>query len=100
MNLNDDLKIFNLIKELFNNLEFDSLQIRESSSKFIFVVGMPRSGTSLIERILSSHDQVFGAGELPFLSEIILSKINSHSKNLKSFFVNKINLNFLKVLSG
>ena len=94
-NINDDLKIFNLIKELFNNLEFDSLQIRESSSKFIFVVGMPRSGTSLIERILSSHDQVFGAGELPFLSEIILSKINSHSKNLKSFFVNKINLNFL-----
>ena len=31
----------------------------------IFIVGMPRSGTSLIEQILASHGQVFGAGELP-----------------------------------
>ncbi|MDG4721730.1 MULTISPECIES: tetratricopeptide repeat-containing sulfotransferase family protein [Thalassospira] len=30
----------------------------------IFVVGMPRSGTTLIEQILSSHPEVFGAGEL------------------------------------
>lgn len=30
----------------------------------IFVVGMPRSGTSLIEQILASHSEVFGAGEL------------------------------------
>jgi tetratricopeptide (TPR) repeat protein len=31
----------------------------------IFVVGMPRSGSSLIEQILASHSRVFGAGELP-----------------------------------
>nr|WP_291715742.1 sulfotransferase [Bradyrhizobium sp.] len=30
----------------------------------IFVVGMPRSGTSLIEQILASHPRIFGAGEL------------------------------------
>ena len=30
----------------------------------IFIVGMPRSGTSLVEQILASHPQVFGAGEL------------------------------------
>jgi tetratricopeptide (TPR) repeat protein len=30
----------------------------------VFVVGMPRSGTSLIEQILASHSKVFGAGEL------------------------------------
>ena len=30
----------------------------------IFIVGMPRTGTTLVERILSSHPQVFSAGEL------------------------------------
>ena len=32
----------------------------------VFIVGMPRSGTSLVEQILASHPAVFGAGELPF----------------------------------
>jgi tetratricopeptide (TPR) repeat protein len=32
----------------------------------VFIVGMPRSGTSLAEQILASHPQVFGAGELTF----------------------------------
>jgi tetratricopeptide (TPR) repeat protein len=32
----------------------------------VFIVGMPRSGTSLAEQILASHPAVFGAGELPF----------------------------------
>jgi len=33
----------------------------------VFIVGMPRSGTSLVEQILASHSQVHGAGELPAL---------------------------------
>ena len=31
----------------------------------IFVVGMPRSGSTLVEQILASHSSVHGAGELP-----------------------------------
>lgn len=34
------------------------------SARPIFIVGMPRSGTSLVEQILASHPHVFGAGEL------------------------------------
>ena len=34
------------------------------SSEPVFIVGMPRSGTSLVEQILASHPMVFGAGEL------------------------------------
>ena len=36
----------------------------------IFVLGMPRSGTTLVEQIISSHSKVHGAGELPFLSSL------------------------------
>lgn len=36
----------------------------------IFVVGMPRSGTSLVEQILASHPKVFGAGEISYVAAI------------------------------
>jgi tetratricopeptide (TPR) repeat protein len=37
----------------------------------IFVVGMPRSGSTLVEQILASHPQVFGAGELLTVNDLI-----------------------------
>lgn len=40
-------------------------RIENPSELPIFIVGMPRSGTSLVEQILASHPQVFGGGELP-----------------------------------
>ncbi|HET7412979.1 MAG TPA: sulfotransferase [Pararhizobium sp.] len=36
----------------------------------IFIVGMPRSGTTLVEQILASHPQVFGPGELSLLQSV------------------------------
>ena len=51
---------------------FDSAFVRQhrseacSSELPVFVVGMPRSGTSLAEQILASHPAVFGAGEVTF----------------------------------
>jgi tetratricopeptide (TPR) repeat protein len=51
---------------------FDAASIRRlqshgpGSERPVFIVGMPRSGTSLTEQILASHPAVFGAGELPF----------------------------------
>ncbi len=36
----------------------------------IFIVGMPRSGSTLVEQILASHSQVEGTSELPFLDRI------------------------------
>ena len=41
------------------------------ATKPIFVVGMPRSGTSLTEQILASHPAVAGAGELPFWNDAV-----------------------------
>lgn len=41
------------------------------SSTPIFVLGMPRSGTTLIEQILASHSRVYGAGELDSFSRVV-----------------------------
>jgi len=40
--------------------------VSSPSDRPVFIVGMPRSGTTLAEQILASHPEVFGAGELPF----------------------------------
>ncbi|RUX07983.1 MAG: sulfotransferase family protein [Mesorhizobium sp.] len=37
----------------------------------IFIVGMPRSGTTLVEQIIASHPQVYGAGELSILKTAV-----------------------------
>lgn len=42
----------------------------------IFVLGMPRSGTTLTETILASHPDVFGAGELPDLLQVAAEPVN------------------------
>ena len=53
---------------------------KASSQRQVFIVGMPRSGTSLVEQILSQHSNVFSAGELnkiPKLSNEIAQFISS-----------------------
>ena len=46
------------------------------SDKPVFIVGMPRSGTSLVEQILASHPAVHGAaGELDFVFRVLLGTL-------------------------
>lgn len=68
---------FDTLKHIFGPVDFHNLDPNEAhvkttpeDKKLIFIVGMPRSGTSLIEQILSSHSLVHGAGELNFMNEI------------------------------
>ena len=56
--IDKEIDVFN--KDFIKNLPTSS----EQSSRPIFIVGMQRSGTSLVEQIISSHSAVFGAGEL------------------------------------
>lgn len=41
----------------------------------VFVVGMPRSGTTLVEQILASHSQVHGAGELTTMRHVLTAAV-------------------------
>lgn len=48
----------------------------------IFIVGMPRSGTTLVEQIISSHPSVYGAGELHYLPLIVMNAANEQKKSM------------------
>ena len=67
--INNEIKFFKKIKNFHEKAKIKNLQITENKKKIIFILGMPRTGTSLVEQIISSHDKVYGSGELPFLDQ-------------------------------
>ena len=46
----------------------------------VFIVGMPRSGTSLVEQIVATHSRVVGVGELPDLGQLV-DTLQSHDQS-------------------
>lgn len=70
------LQSFNLIPSLFTaQLLKEKSGLGDSSQTPVFIIGMPRSGSSLVEQILASHPQVFGAGERPDFGLALLNFI-------------------------
>lgn len=64
-------KEFFAIKQRFNPEYLQLMEGRGCDSDLpVFILGMPRSGTTLTEQIISSHPDVFGAGELPFIGKL------------------------------
>jgi tetratricopeptide (TPR) repeat protein len=61
-----DAALFERIKALFSTVLFQNVKRAGAcaSQEPIFVVGMPRTGTTLVEQILAGHSRVFAAGEL------------------------------------
>jgi tetratricopeptide (TPR) repeat protein len=55
----------NLIEAYSADFFRETVPAGSDSELPVFIIGMPRSGTSLIEQIVASHGDVFGAGELP-----------------------------------
>ena len=56
----------------------------DTSDQPIFIVGMPRSGTTLTEQILSSHPMISGAGELPTIDQIKQQMCRQHARECTS----------------
>ena len=98
-NIEEDINLFTQLKESY-------LKIKKFSSRFsdlsdnpnpIFILGMPRSGTSLAEQIISSHSNVVGGGELNFIEKFgdkLTRGINEVSYDslldFKNRYINKI----------
>ncbi len=65
-----EIKLLESIRSQFTRVKYDNSE-NVDGKNIIFILGMPRSGTSLVEQIITSHSNVFGGGELPILSNII-----------------------------
>lgn len=59
-----DLATIEAIRQSFPQSVFNDAASGSDNSEAIFILGMPRTGTTLVERILASHSEVFAAGEL------------------------------------
>ena len=67
-NIKDQIKLFESIKSYFSNFQFTKKSYA-SKKRVIFIFGLPRSGTTLVENIISSHNQVSSVGEINFLNK-------------------------------
>ncbi len=58
------------LRAAFENRNFPSVEFnKDEKPRPLFVLGMPRSGTSLAEQILASHPQIEAGGESSFLTD-------------------------------
>jgi Flp pilus assembly protein TadD len=93
-NINNDIELFSEIKNLFNEVNFNDIKGNNISEKqIIFICGMPRSGTTLVEQIVASHKNVYGAGELNYLSKTIRKFFYDKKKLNKDYFYKQIKQN-------
>lgn len=100
-------KQVNRVSEVFNQDLFSTRPgFGVSSEAPIFIVGMPRSGTTLVEQILASHPEVTGGGELSQFPETafpMMLELHSHgfpdaANLLQPDHVTKIAQNYLGTL--
>ena len=74
-----DAEQFEQIRSAYGEARLDA-DNQSADTRPVFIVGLPRSGTSLVEQILASHSSVYGAGELDFASRILLPMVRSASE--------------------
>ena len=82
----DEIKKFNLIKRTFKKIKIEPPK-NIKDKKIIFICGMPRSGTTLLEQIISAHTKVDSLGETEYLGKIF------NNIDLENCDLNEINKN-------
>ena len=103
-NINNQKKLFNSIKKKF--FKFKNPNKFTNNKKVIFIFGLPRSGTTLVENIVSSHKKVSSVGEINFLNKFFRFNIyKDYEINIKnidkflSFDLQKEYFNYLQLFN-
>ena len=73
--------------------------IEAATNTPIFILGMPRSGTTLVEQIISCHSQVHGAGELSYFSRFG-GKLSQGVQDIKSGTLLKVRNSYLNEIKN
>ena len=79
---------FEQIKKHYENFHFQN-QKDYKGKNLIFIVGLPRSGTTLLHQIISSHSKTFGAEESHVMSNFFIKRFKNENSLVK-FFSNEL----------
>lgn len=78
-----DLETIEAIKRTFDRGVFENARPGCDNPEPIFILGMPRTGTTLVERILASHSDVFAAGELNNFAAQLMTMMRAQNVDKK-----------------
>jgi len=76
--IGEELQTIDAISKTFTREILDSTSMGHPSDRPIFVIGLPRTGTTLVEQILGSHPGVFAAGELNNFAVQLMRQTRQH----------------------
>ena len=103
-NIQNDINLFNDLSHLFSKDKnfISPIKISLNTKRPIFILGMPRSGTSLLEQMLSCHNDIYGGGELSYTrnslikSNILKSDLSLNVKKLDENILNTFSKNYFE----
>jgi hypothetical protein len=78
-----DLETIRAIRNTFSGEVFADASDGNDNAEPIFILGMPRTGTTLVERILACHTEVFAAGELNNFAAQLMTMLRSQNIDKK-----------------
>jgi len=98
-NINDGRRLITKIKDIFSSGKLPNEEksfVVKSPIQPIFIVGMPRSGTSLVEQILATHSKIHGAGELECMGNLVFPIFSTLQKQATNQPGSEISQNQIK----
>lgn len=102
--VDEDIKTIESIVDLHTQDAFASVSPGCDNAEPIFIVGLPRTGTTLVERIVGSHSQVFAAGELQDFAIVLVRAMQDAAGGKQSSKVEMVQrslqLDFAKIGAG
>lgn len=80
-NIDNDIQTIDAIIDTFNPALLAVNQVGHPTAEPIFIIGLPRTGTTLVERILGSHTGVFAAGELNNFAVEMMQQVRAQASS-------------------